>query len=117
MQAERPTEVKRLEDPARDLLGQLGISMGRRIIGAILVLGMYVVAIVAYVHYRQRATHGNLLPLDDIEVHGLVALVCAIVVTPHILIPCVMDRFPRWLVDSSTPEKLQKMAKMFFGVQ
>jgi len=74
---------------------------------------MYGIAIAACYRIPQHAAQ----PLSKTEVRGLIVLIGAVYGTPYILIPCVLDRFPKWIVQASSVKQLSLMAKWFFGVQ
>jgi hypothetical protein len=50
------------------------------------------------------------------EIKAMIVLVCAIIVTPCILIPCLFDKFPRWVVETHHPDSLKYMNRWFFGL-
>lgn len=97
---------------------RLGISPTRRVIGAGFVLGMYAVSIAAFVWpnlFGRLATANSPLLPSDTPVMPLVVLACAIILSPYILLPCIFDRFPKWMYSLHTDPELRRMAKWFFG--
>lgn len=91
----------------------LGIGGARRVLGVALVLAMYGIGIAACYGIPQHTAK----PLSRTEIRGLIVLIGAVYGTPYILIPCVLDRFPKWIVQASSVKQLRQMAKWFFGVR
>lgn len=97
---------------------RLGISPVRRVVGVCLVVAMYAVSIVAFLWphiYDQLATANSLLLPYNAPVISLVALSCAVILSPYILLPSMFDRFPRLLYRLHTDQELRRMANWFFG--
>lgn len=97
---------------------RLGISPARRVIGACLVLAMYAVSIVAFLWphiYDRLATANSPLLPSNAPVISLVALGCAVILSPYILLPSMFDRFPRWMYALHAEPELRRMARWFFG--
>jgi hypothetical protein len=67
------------------------------------------------VYLRSFITVGSNIP-SGIETKATIILICAIVVTPYVLIPCLIDRFPRWVVQTHHPDALKYMTRWFFGL-
>ena len=96
----------------------LRITHARRIIGTVMVLGMYGVAIVAsarshtYDHFA--AIYSPLLPANA-PLISLITSSCASILCPFILYPCLFNRFPKWMWKHFTESQLEAMAKSYFG--
>jgi hypothetical protein len=89
---------------------RLGISGARRVLGVVMVLAMYGIGIAACFRMPQHAATANWLEsLSTTEIRGLIALVGAIYGTPYILIPCLLDRFPRWIAQTISTKQLRQM--------
>jgi hypothetical protein len=94
-------------------MARLHILKWRRVLGAAFVFLMY--GLSAAVYLRIFIVVGHTVS-SAIEIKARIILVCAIIVTPYILIPCLFDKFPRWVVETHHPNSLKYMSRWFFGL-
>jgi hypothetical protein len=101
------------------VVNKLGISKFRRIVGAIMVMGGYLVALVAAVApkvYDSAAAANTIVLPSNTKAISIVSLFCAITLSPFILFPCMFDRFPKWVCSVYSEVQLSAIAKAVFGV-
>src|SRR5258708_19467587 len=98
---------------AWQLMPRLHILRWRRVLGAAFVFFMY--GLSAAVYLRIFIAGGHTVS-SGIEIKARILLVCAIIVTPYILIPCLFDKFPRWFVETHYPYILNSMSRWFFAL-
>jgi hypothetical protein len=95
---------------------RLGIPIRRRILGVVLVLFMYAAAALGFWEkidfVRTTVGIGAGLPIAP-----LVPLLGGVCATPYVLLPCIFDRFPRFIVAAVPAEQLRTMARWFLGVE
>src|SRR5580658_4721205 len=93
---------------------KLGISPARRVIGAMLNLGMGVESVYIIVTPGSIA-HTLFWPLTNRQT-GCALLLMAVYLVPYILYPCCLDEFPKWLRRRYGDERMNGMARGIFGV-
>jgi hypothetical protein len=82
----------------------------------VLILALYGAAVVRLcfdLNMHTKAIHTVLSKPDS---RGLFILAYTIILTPYILLPCIFDRFPRFVVQAFPKETLKMMARWVLGV-
>ena len=96
--------------------GRLGIPKARRVAGVLIVLLMYLVPIVELAYSWRHPTGSHVAAFSWTELRALEILAGAVWGTPFILVPCVLDRFPRFVTSMASAEWLHRWARGTFGV-
>jgi hypothetical protein len=93
----------------------LGIPKFRRVLGASAVLLMYAAAAIVCARRFLVVRSPEVSP--QMEIRAFVVLVCAIISTPYILMPCLLDRFPKWIAQTMPADSLRYITHWFFGLK
>ena len=96
---------------------RLGIPKARRVAGILIVLLMYMAPLVELAYSWSHPTGGHIAAFSWIELRNLGVLAVAVWGTPLILVPCVLDRFPRFVTRMVSAEWLRRWARGSFGVE